>query len=107
MSRWRANAEQRTHRSLPEALGPFLWFSVVACAIGGPLLGRGYLLLLDYPAGPVWPRVPLMPLPSSGNVGSETPLLALEAALRHVAVWLPDKVFLIAPIVVGGVGIYR
>ena len=28
-------------------LGPWLWFSVLAIAVAGPLLGEGYLLLLD------------------------------------------------------------
>jgi hypothetical protein len=84
-----------------------LWFSALALAVAGPLLGGGYLLLLDYPAGPEFPRVPLFPLPSSGDVGNGTPFLAIQALLRAIHQYLPDKVLLIAPIVLGGVGLYR
>jgi hypothetical protein len=94
-------------RSWPATLGPWLWFSFVALVVTAPLLGAGYLLLLDYPSGPALPHVPLLPLPSSGDVGSGTPFLALESLLRHLQVWLPDKVLLLAPIVLGGVGLYR
>ena len=88
-------------------LGPWLWFSVLAIAVTAPLLGAGYLLLLDWPSGPELPRVPLLPLPSSGDVGSGTPFLAILALLRIIHPYLPDKVLLVAPIVLGGVGLYR
>jgi hypothetical protein len=107
MRRIRGLARENGRRSWPATLGPWLWFSFVAVVITAPLLGTGYLLLLDYPSGPALPHVPLLPLPSSGDVGSGTPFLALEALLRHVQVWLPDKVLLLAPIVLGGVGLYR
>jgi len=107
MGRTRGSTGGAGHRSVPATLGPWLWFSFVALVMVGPLLGRGYLLLLDYAAGPVLPHVSLLPLPSSGDVGSGTPLLALEALLRQIHVWLPDKVLLVAPIVLGGVGLYR
>jgi hypothetical protein len=107
MRRIRGLARENAHRSWPATLGPWLWFSFVALVVTAPLLGAGYLLLLDYPSGPALPHVPLLPLPSSGDVGSGTPFLALEALLRHVQVWLPDKVLLLAPIVLGGVGLYR
>jgi hypothetical protein len=107
MRRMRGLARENGHRSWPATLGPWLWFSFVAVVITAPLLGAGYLLLLDYPSGPALPHVPLLPLPSSGDVGNGTPFLALEALLRHVQVWLPDKVLLLAPIVLGGVGLYR
>jgi hypothetical protein len=84
-----------------------LWFSALALAVAGPLLGGGYLLLLDYPAGPEFPHVPLLPLPSSGDVGNGTPFLAIQALLRGIHPYLPDKVLLVAPIVLGGVGVYR
>jgi len=107
MRRIRGLARDNAHRSWPATLGPWLWFSFVAVVITAPLLGAGYLLLLDYPSGPALPHAPLLPLPSSGDMGSGTPFLALEALLRHVQVWLPDKVLLLAPIVLGGVGLYR
>ena len=89
------------------ALVPWLWFSALALVVAGPLLGGGYLLLLDYPAGPEFPHVPLLPLPSSGDVGNGTPFLAIQALLRDIHQYLPDKVLLLAPIVLGGVGVYR
>src|SRR5439155_8450586 len=91
----------------PATLGPWLWFSFVALVVTAPLLGAGYLLLLDYSSGPALPHVPVLPLPSSGDVGNGTPFLAFEALLRHVQVWLPDKALLLAPIVLGGMGLYR
>jgi hypothetical protein len=103
----RSFAEKAEQRTWLATAGPWLWFSFVALIVAAPLLGGGYLLLLDYPSGPALPHVPLLPLPSSGDVGNGTPLLALEAVLRHIQVWLPDKVLLLAPIVLGGVGLYR
>ena len=97
----------REPRRVVDALVPLLWFSAVAVVVAGPLLGRGYLLLLDYPSGPEWPHVPVFPLPSSGDVGSTTPLLAVLALLRRLSIYLPDKVLLISPIVLGGVGLSR
>jgi hypothetical protein len=102
----RAVAE-REPRPIVVGLGPLLWFSAIAIVVTAPLLGRGYLLLLDYPSGPEFPHVPVFPLPSSGDVGNSTPLLALLALFRRVSVYLPDKVLLIAPFVLGGVGLYR
>jgi hypothetical protein len=83
------------------------WFALVSVLVLGPLLGRGYLFLLDFPAGPRFPRVPLFPLPSSPFSANATPLLAVHSLLRNVYVYLPDKLFLLAPIVVGGMGVYR
>jgi hypothetical protein len=97
----------RVHRPWVSELGPWLWFSVVAIAITAPLLGKGYLLLLDWPSGPELPRVPLLPLPSSGDLGSGTPFLAVLALLRSIHPYLPDKVLLVAPVVLGGVGMFR
>ena len=51
--------------------------------------------------------MPLLPLPSSGDVGNGTPFLAIQALLRSIHPYLPDKVLLVAPIVLGGVGLYR
>ena len=95
------------HRPWAANLFPWLWFSALALVVTAPLLGEGYLLLLDYPAGPQLPHVPLLPLPSSGDVGNGTPFLAIQALLRSIHAYLPDKVLLVAPIVVGGVGLYR
>lgn len=85
----------------------WVWFSLVGLAVAGPLLGPGYLLLLDFPSGPRFPEVPVLPLPSTGDVGSATPLLALHALLRGIHPFLADKLFLLAPVVVGGLGLYR
>lgn len=83
------------------------WFAVLAVAVAGPLLGSGYLLLLDFPSGPRFPGFALFPLPSSGDLGNGTPLLALHAALRAIHPYLRDKVFLLAPLILGGLGGYR
>src|SRR5436309_458701 len=72
-------------RSWPATLGPWLWFSFVALVVTAPLLGAGYLLLLDYPSGPALPHVPLLPLPSSGDVGVGLWLFGLAAIDLHVA----------------------
>jgi hypothetical protein len=84
-----------------------LWFTALALLVVGPLLGPGYLLLLDFPSGPRLPQVELFPTPSSGEVGNATPLLGLHSLLRSVHTYLPDKVFLLAPLLAGGLGVYR
>src|SRR6266508_2375045 len=83
------------------------WFCLLATLIAGPLLGRGYLLLLDYPSGPHFPDFSVFPLPSSGDVGNGVPLYALHTALRELVTTLPDKLYLVAPVVLGGIGVYR
>lgn len=40
-------------------------------------------------------------------MGNGTPFLAIMALLRSIYPYLPDKVLLVAPIVLGGVGLYR
>jgi hypothetical protein len=91
-----------------EALVPAAWFTALALAVAGPLLSfSGYLLLLDWPSGPRFPRVDFFPDPSTGAIGNTAPLDALHAGLRGVHQYLPDKVFLIAPILLGGIGVYR
>ena len=82
------------------------WFCLLAVLIAGPLLGRGYLLLLDYPSGPHFPDFSVFPLPSSGDVGNGVPLYALHTALRELVTTLPDKLYLVAPVVLGGMGVY-
>jgi len=73
--------------------------------VAGPLLANGQLLLLDFPGGPRFPDVHLFPLPSSGELGNDLPLLGLHAFLRFAFADNADKVFLVAPIVVGGLGV--
>jgi hypothetical protein len=82
------------------------WFVGLALVVAGPLLGRGHLILLDFPAGPEFPHVSLLPLPSSGDVGNTLPLVAAYAALREVWGPLPEKLVLLVPIVLGGLGLY-
>lgn len=86
---------------------PWAWFTVLGLAVAGPLLGSGYLLLLDFPSGPRFPTFPILPLPSSGDLGNTTPLLAVHALLRSIHPYLRDKAFLLAPLLLGGVGTYR
>ena len=84
-----------------------VWFTALAVAVAGPLLGSGYLLLLDFPSGPQAPSFSWFPAPSSGDLGNGAPMLALQTLVRQVWEPLPDKLFLLAPIIVGGIGVYR
>jgi hypothetical protein len=51
--------------------------------------------------------VSLLPLPSSGDIGNTLPLVATYAALRELWEPLPEKLILLVPIVLGGLGLYR
>jgi hypothetical protein len=87
---------------------PAAWFTVLALGVAGPLLAfNGYLLLLDWPSGPQFPRVDFFPDPSSAAIGNTAPLDAIHAGLRGLNQYLPDKLFLVAPILLGGIGLYR
>jgi hypothetical protein len=83
------------------------WFIGLALVVAGPLLGRGYLILLDFPTGPDPPEVSLFPLPSSGDLGNALPLNAAHRLLHDLWAPLPGKVFLVVPIVLAGLGVYR
>jgi hypothetical protein len=83
------------------------WFAALGAAVAGPLLGRGQLLLLDFPSGPQFPDVHLFPLPSSGQLGNDIPVRVVQVLLRSLSVDLPAKFFLIAPLIIGGIGIAR
>jgi hypothetical protein len=83
------------------------WFIGLALVVAGPLLGRGYLILLDFPSGPDRPEVSPFPLPSSGDPGNAVLLNAGHALLHELWRPLPEKLFLLLPIVVGGLGLYR
>jgi hypothetical protein len=83
------------------------WFVGLAVLVAGPLLGDGHLILLDFPAGPEFPKLDLFPLPSTGDAGNALPVTALYVALRELWEPLPEKLILLVPIVVGGLGLYR
>jgi hypothetical protein len=83
------------------------WFVVLALLVAGPLLGSGHLLLLDFPSGPRFPDFSFLPLPSSGDVGNTIPTAAVHSVLRSIHPLLPEKLFLLAPIVLGGAGAAR
>ena len=93
-------------RHLPAALA-WLWFVGLALLVAGPLLGGGHLVLLDFPARPEYATLSLVPLPSSGEARNALPVLALYAALRELWEPLPEKLVLLVPIVVGGIGFFR
>jgi hypothetical protein len=101
-----AGLDRSGGRGLSAALAG-AWFLVLALVVAGPLLGRGHLILLDFPAGPQFPPVPFLPLPSTGDTGNALPVAALYAGLREVWGPLPEKLVLLVPIVVGGLGLYR
>lgn len=79
------------------------WFSAIALLTAGPLLGAGYLLLLDFPSGPEFPRVPGGPT----NLHTAFPLLVVHDLLGDIHDYLPDKLFLLGPVLVGGTGMAR
>jgi hypothetical protein len=83
------------------------WFVGLALVVAGPLLGRGHLILLDFPSGPEFPKLWLLPLPSSGDVGNTLPLTAVHVLFRELWGPLPEKLVLVLPIVIGGLGLYR
>jgi hypothetical protein len=83
------------------------WFVGLALLVAGPLLGHGHLILLDFPAGPEFPKLDVFPLPSTGDAGNALPVTALYVALRVLWEPLPEKLILLVPIVVGGLGLYR
>jgi hypothetical protein len=85
----------------------WVWFAALALLVAGPLLGPGHLLLLDFPSGPHFPQMSFLPLPSSGDVGNAIPLTTLHVALRSIHPLLPEKLFLLAPILIGGLGAAR
>ncbi|HEV3480669.1 MAG TPA: hypothetical protein VG144_14640, partial [Gaiellaceae bacterium] len=97
----------RRFRRPPAGLVAAAWFVGLALLVAGPLLGRGHLILLDFPAGPALPRVSLFPLPSSGDIGNAIPLTAAHALLRELWEPLPEKLVLLLPIILGGLGLYR
>jgi hypothetical protein len=96
-----------SQRDIIWALPAGAWFLALALVVAGPLLGGGYLLLLDYPSGPQLPQVNPFPLPSSGDIGNGIPLQVTLALFKEIHGLLPDKLLLLAPIVLGGTGVYR
>lgn len=86
---------------------PLLWFSGLALLVAGPLLGSGYLLLLDWPSGPHFAEPVWFPLPSSGDIGNLAPLNTVHTMVRAIHPYLPDKLFLMLPIILGGWGLHR
>jgi hypothetical protein len=96
-----------SQRDITQALPAGAWFLALALVVAGPLLGGGYLLLLDYPSGPELPQVNPFPLPSSGDIGNGISLLGALALFQEIHDLLPDKLLLLTPIVLGGIGVYR
>jgi len=102
-----ARAQQFAARVPAEALVG-LAFLGLAVLVAGPLLGRGWLLLLDFPSGPAHSDVTFWPQAGSGDLGNGLPLELLRLVLAHaVGPSAADKVFILLPIVVGGPGMFR
>jgi hypothetical protein len=89
------------------ALVVAVWFTALGAVVVGPLLGPGQLLLLDFPSGPQFPDVHLSPLPSSGQLGNDLAIRLVHVLVRSVSTDMPAKLFLIAPVVLGGIGVAR
>jgi hypothetical protein len=86
----------------------WLAFLGLAVLVAGPLLGRGWLLLLDFPSGPAHFDVTFWPQARSGDLGNGLPLELLRLLLAHaVGPSVADKLFLLLPIAVGGPGMFR
>jgi hypothetical protein len=96
-----------SQQDIRRAVAVGAWFLALALLVAGPLLSGGYLLLLDYPSGPQSWQVTAFPLPSSGDIGNGVGLLGALALLEEIHGLLPDKVLLLAPILLGGTGVYR
>ena len=73
----------------------------------GPSIGRGFLLLLDFPSGPHANIPSLFPLPSEGLVSSSRIGFVLTRALEAVAPAAATKILIAAIIFVAGTGAYR
>jgi hypothetical protein len=90
---------------------PGIWFLALALLVLGPLLGHGFLLLLDAPTGPrpSWPA--FFPLPSQGLFSAGAPVSALAqfavTCLTIPAPELTNKGLVVLIIVVGGLGMFR
>jgi hypothetical protein len=82
------------------------WFLALALLVAGPLLGSGRLLLLDFPSGPRFPALPAA-LEPRNEVANTDPTVALHLLAGAVHPLLPDKLFLLAPVLLGGLGVYR
>lgn len=83
-----------------------VWFLALAVVVAGPLLGPGRLLLLDFPSGPRFPAFP-DPFEPRADVTNTEPIVALHALAGLVHPLLADKLFLLAPVFLGGLGVYR
>lgn len=92
---------------LADLLAPALWFSVLGGVVLGPLLQRGYLLLLDAPAGPRPLSRSLTPLPSEGLVAAGAPFGLVVRLADTVAPEATNKILVFLTIFLGGLGLYR
>jgi hypothetical protein len=89
-------------RALPPA-----GFAALAAAVLGPVLGDGYLLLLDSPAGPEPLGPDFTPLPSRGLIASSAPFVALLGAVNSVLPEIGNKLLVFLTVFLGGWGMYR
>jgi hypothetical protein len=92
---------------MKERLGAPLVFLALALVVAGPLLGDGYLLLLDFPGGPHAARPSFLGLPSSGGIASEQPAVALQYLVERIDPLLPQRLLLVLPVALGALGVYR
>jgi hypothetical protein len=74
------------------------WFSALALIVAGPLLGGGYLLLLDFPSGPRFPRALPAPPPELRRHRQRRPIPGTPCRAERDLGLLPDKLLLLAPL---------
>jgi hypothetical protein len=83
-------------------------FLVIGLLVAGPLLGRGWLLLLDFPSGPAFAHVQWAPAAGANNLVNGVPLEAANYALASlIGASAAGKAFLVAPFVIGVTGMVR
>jgi hypothetical protein len=101
------NVPVKTTTEQARATSPMIWFFVLALLVLGPLLGPGYLLLLDAPAGPHASWQSLVPVSSDGLVTSAAFALNVMRAVGEIHPQLPNKLVIALTVVMGGIGLFR
>ena len=90
----------------PSALAT-AWFVGLALLVAGPLLGRGHLILLDFPAGPEFPQLSLFRSRAPATSGTRCRWRRSTSRCASSGSRCRRSSSSSLPIVVGGLGLYR